>query len=415
MLYVPRIDNYYLDLKDVRDPLSIALVDNKYPFSSKNSINNLGSETRKFNVSCTFQENPTTTKGWGDNQNYSIPTYNEYFFFIDYIRNNLDLKTFVHPAHGEISGHVKNINSLHKDWINFAEVTFEFWEQSPEVSVFNFKYVVSESATNWQDTNNSVTSKTETEEKNAIDPITWEATAQTFISKLNNYLNSVESQANSIINTINYGTSTPGQMLSSINSAIDRIIETYKTTKNSPASFINNIIFGCRELKALYEGVEADKIHIMSCSRCAYEAAIVYEEDESKRQEVITKEGQSPFDINGVYKGKIEIPVTMSLNELEESVYEVRAFIDEAIQIDRDNTPLKQSARDLQDYINNIKLERERIKTLSDVPLQTLHEIVVSNGNNFLAANRILKLNPNIKNPTFVSGDVNILVRPENV
>jgi hypothetical protein len=99
----------------------------------------------------------------------------------------------------------------------------------------------------------------------------------------------------------------------------------------------------------------------------------------------------------------------MTLTELEFSLYEVRKLINEAILLDRDNRPLQEQSRKLQDYISRIKLDRDRIETKS-YPLQSMHQVTMDNGLTYNAAERILKLNPDILNPNFTIGDVKVLV-----
>jgi hypothetical protein len=67
-------------------------------------------------------------------------------------------------------------------------------------------------------------------------------------------------------------------------------------------------------------------------------------------------------------------------------------------------------AKSIQDYVNYIKLEREIIvtKTYNEQPLFC---ILQAENINYKVAERILKLNPDIIEPAFTSGDVRLIIR----
>lgn len=77
--------------------------------------------------------------------------------------------------------------------------------------------------------------------------------------------------------------------------------------------------------------------------------------------------------------------------------------------IDRNNRSLQEQARKLQDYVNEIKLNRDRIEA-REYSLRTMHEITRDVGLTYHAAERILGLNPQIHNPTFTNGEINVLM-----
>lgn len=407
--YVPRLDNYFLDIISTRDEFESALAVHEYPFSNRNKIEHIGQRPRRIYVECSFQENPALTPGWEAAGSVALPTYAEHFFFLDYIKSERKSFTFTHPKYGEINGKIQNITSFHDDTQEYVQIRFEFIEEILTDEISFVQYVIPEMAVGFTDTNTKVTEAVELEEKEATNSVQWIAAAQLFISDLNLYLNTLTSPARSIINTINYGTSYPGQILQAINGAVDRVVELYQTGRDAPASFINNIIAGVRGLKAEFTGVNADRVHIMGSSRVAYEAAVLFDEDDQKFRTIKDREATPSFDNAGNWLGVSTLPEVLTITELEFSLYQVRELINEAILIDRDNRPLQLQARQLQDYVDKIKLDRDRIETKS-YQLQTLHEIARDNGLTYHAAERILKLNTNIKNPNFTYGDVKVLI-----
>ena len=115
----------------------------------------------------------------------------------------------------------------------------------------------------YRDATEKVTEKVEDDQKAATNPVTWAANARGLVSTMDAKLNNLTSPANSITNTINYGTSLPGQIMESLNGAVDRIVVLYQTGRDAPASFVNSIIVGVRAFKATLSGVDADHVHIM--------------------------------------------------------------------------------------------------------------------------------------------------------
>ncbi|GAF80623.1 unnamed protein product, partial [marine sediment metagenome] len=356
-----------------------------------------------------FQIDPPVTPGWSQGGEIAWPTYEEHFFFLDYIRSKRDNFTFTHPKYGEIVGKINNVTPYHDDTDEYVSITFEFIEETTTEEVSQIIYLVPEMAAGFTDTNTKLTEVVEQAQKGASNGVAWIAGAQNFVADLDTYLSHLTSPATSLINTINYGTSLPGQIMGSINGAVDRIVQLYQTGRNAPASFINNCITGVRALKATFSGVNANYVHVMGSSRVAYEAGAILEEDDQNFRDIKEKEGETAFDAAGNYRPVTTLPETMTIDELEFALYEVRTLINEAIQIDRDNRALQEQARHLQRYVNRIKLDRDRIET-KEYSLRTMHEIALDNGLTYHAAERIAKLNPAIINPTFTNGDIKVLI-----
>ena len=99
----------------------------------------------------------------------------------------------------------------------------------------------------------------------------------------------------------------------------------------------------------------------------------------------------------------------MTLNELEKSLLDVKTMIYEALLIDRENQPLRDQARALQEYVNQIKLSRDSMEQ-QEIPLQSLHTVSLNSGLSYQSAERILSMNPQIKNPTFANGLLKVIV-----
>lgn len=406
--FIPRLADFWLDIITTRDTFDSALSIHEFPFSNINDIEHHGMKPRRVAVECVFQSNPPITPGWSVDESIVQPTYNHHFAFLDMIENVRESLTFAHPKYGEMDGKVQNLTVVNDDTDEFAAISFEFIREVKTEKITFVRYIVPELASGWTGTNTKATEVIETAEKDTTNATTWAASVQSNISTLDSYLSEITSPATSIINTINYGTSVPGLFMESINGAVDRVVELYQTARNAPASFINNLIVGMRLLKSTVSGVNANYVHVMGASRVAYEAGVIYDEDDQNFRQVETNEATPTWDIAGNYKGKAALPVIMTQTELEDSLYQVRQFINEAIQLDRDNRDLQEQARKLQEHVNQIKLGRARIETKA-YPRQTMHEIAIKAGLAYDAAERLLSLNPTIINPNFTEGDIQVL------
>ncbi|MDP2166780.1 MAG: hypothetical protein Q8J64_00425, partial [Thermodesulfovibrionales bacterium] len=120
-------------------------------------------------------------------------------------------------------------------------------------------------------------------------------------------------------------------------------------------------------------------------------------------------EKSTGFDALGNFIGAESSGGILDVTELERSLSEVRSYLQEAVDDSRDMPSLKELALSLLKHVNTVKLEREKIISV-DVganPLP-LHLICLKYGLSHDYAERILKINPHVSNPNFVTGEVNI-------
>jgi prophage DNA circulation protein len=69
---------------------------------------------------------------------------------------------------------------------------------------------------------------------------------------------------------------------------------------------------------------------------------------------------------------------------------------------------LKGMAEQLVEHVSRVKLERQRIRQVTIRQCQPLHLICHNLGLGYEAAERVLAINPQIKNPNFVEGLLNV-------
>ena len=126
--YIPRLENYYLDIINIQDGNENAIGVHEYPNSQCNFLEHLGGKTPRYTVKCVFTETPTPSDGWNLGRIVE-PSYDEYFFFIDMLKTNRENLTFTHPDLGEINGKIKSYNSDRRDEIKTVYFNFVFLQE----------------------------------------------------------------------------------------------------------------------------------------------------------------------------------------------------------------------------------------------------------------------------------------------
>jgi len=235
---------------------------------------------------------------------------------------------------------------------------------------------------------------------------------------MNSFFNNVTSPVDSIINTVDYVEDLAGDVVFSVNGAVDRMVTTLLTTSETPSAFINNAINNARFIRnTLTEAsgaatLESIAFNSLSAVRIGYEAALKYIEDNEERQKFLKNIGKRTFDNNGRFLGTIETIRVMTINELEQTSQDLRAYIDEAVQNDRTNSQLRKTAKDIQQYVDEVKIQREQIITVT-TNRTSLYALMQKYGISYQRIDENLALNPDVQNPNFIEGDIRLLV-PQN-
>jgi len=338
---------YWLDIINITDSFETSLATYEFPFTNKNEIEDLGQKTRRISINCVFQDNPPIKN---QDSSAQIPTYEEHFFFLDFIKSTRNEFTLTHPAYGEITGKISNVSASHDDTINFVKIEFDFLEiyneenQTPVDLPSNFN------AKSFRSQNDDVLGDINSSQSLSDNLVAFRANLTSNKNTFDSHLASVTSPSDSIIYTIYYADDLPSQYIQSLNGVVDRIVQINDGFRSTPASFLNKVITNLNTFKANLSGTDANRFHIMAASRLAYEAALTYESDDENRQQIIRKEQSPTFDINGNRIGEIEtLDPAMTVTELEISLSNVRSFINTAIGLDRENRSLNNQARSLQD------------------------------------------------------------------
>ena len=100
----------------------------------------------------------------------------------------------------------------------------------------------------------------------------------------------------------------------------------------------------------------------------------------------------------------------MNIRELEETLAVVRTRIETAVESAREIDSLKTMAVALLSHVNHVRLEREKMMTVTlDNPMP-LHLVCLKYGLPYRDAERLIKVN-NIRQPNFTGGEVAVYVR----
>lgn len=429
--YYPSLGVFGLDIISITDNYDSSIVEHKIPFSNINYLENLG-QKRRYEVSCVFYDNAPAAPS-----EKITPNYDNHKNFLGLIEKAFTILTFVHPVYGEIYGMVSRITVKHRDIQRYVEITFDFIEHDEsgmrswgndrdkkQIPLLNSQSE-KETAISNQISEDIGTDSSEIFDTNIdfdlpmIDQLKiYSNKVREYVKLLDKYVsvvsrvsNEIANPAVSLANSINYTTNVPGLLLRATDRAVERYVRYYDSVRNSPVRFINSFISGIKQLidmQSLTVGQKA--LRISGSSRAAYELSNIYKEDSAKSAVIESKEVVDQFGQDGKYVGsRTATTDIMSLNELESTLYSVRGFLLEAIEDDRSLRSFKERANSLQNYVNNVKVNRLRIKEI-DVNDTPLHLVCSSNGLSYQMAERLLKLNPDIKNPTFSRGVLKVYV-----
>ncbi len=416
--YIPRINNFLLNIladPGISTPRENEISIHEIPFSNRNVLTPTGYRTQEIPFTCVFQINPPANQGQSS-INGVLPTFENHYPFIQLLESNVRLE-FVHPNYGSMDGYVRFFETSIRDEQNYVEIDITFIREVDEL-VTSFEFAVDENTAD-QFRQGSITSQQNVgaaiQDNNTS---SFRGRLNRFKNNLDTFFNNITSPVDSIINTVNYVEDLSGDVVSSVNGAVDRMVTALLTTSETPSAFINNAITNARILRTSFEEasgaatIESIIFNNLSAARIGYESALQYIEDNSQREKFLKNVGKRTFDNNGRYLGTVENIRVMTINELEQSSQDLRDYINDAVQNDRDNRENSLIARDIQQYVDEVKIQRDKIITVT-VNRTSLYAEMHKRGISYQRIDENLALNPDVQNPNFIEGEVRLLV-PQN-
>ncbi|KUG24578.1 hypothetical protein ASZ90_005608 [hydrocarbon metagenome] len=410
------INGIRLQLETIEDTFENAIAPYDYPYADGADLENMGMRQHLIRVRCYF---------WDDAEQQTYETHTD----LINLKSDKHLD-FVHPKYGLIKGEIEALVIFHDDSIRKASVDITFIEQMHQLLIVSSTQSVLPAVEDaYQEGQTQQESTLVDDLKNSIPTAdagvlakildadlgllaqAQEFSAQTkfLIGSVEKYLAisdaltaEMESPVNSIQAAITYTENLPGRILGSFSCSLEKMARMFDSLWSSPAQFISKLNNAFDELEESYndlaqsaagqaaEDVMRKHLKIACAQRLALEAAALYADDDQAFQE-----GDSDFQV-------------MNINELEATLAIVRSRINDAVNDAREIESLKTMATALLTQVNSVRLEREKMISVAlDNPMP-LHLVCLKYGLPYTDAERLVKVNKNIQNPNFVSGEIQV-------
>jgi len=417
-----RLDHFPLDIEDIGDEFDKAVAIYEHPVSDGIGIDDMGMNARAIRFRCYFL-----------NERYVLLKP-----FLAHVTTRDRICSLRHPAFGLIKGMVRKVSVRHDDRISTAELDIDFveWNSTAGLSS-SILAVVSAAqaayrtgiASAIQTVGVSISAVvgaaeasnmmfTELSEGNALLQYSGLSRAgrllvgsiDTAVSTVQGLVSTIDNPTNSILLTVDFGLTLPGRIIEACAQCVERQAEAIRNVIQTPAEFASNYGAALLDLRTAVPEF-GTYLACMGALQGSLTLADLYDADEQSRQTLITQEKSAAFDIEGNLVRTDPPPAVATIDDLERSLASMRQTIQAAVDLDRSNDSLKESARALLRHINTVKLERERMLSVTITSTMPLHVLCLRYGLPYATAQRILALNPSIMNPTFVEGDVRIYAR----
>lgn len=414
--YDVTLDGFTLEIETISDSFDSSIAQYEFPYKNGALLENMGQKARTVSFRCYFFEE----------------TYEDHFQLLGHIRDKKDHSELLHPKYGLITGAIESVNVRHDDRLLVAEIDIVFIESisvTEPARVPNVEsgvediYIKSQEEQKSEfayDMRASLGSEAEGILSRTLDPVkgvleqfqdlsgaarNYITQVDTYVNELESTLNNVANPANSLIATIDYGTSLPGKVISAVARTAERYSLLYDSLKIAPTRFLQSFVDGMAEVKnALGFQKQTD---IAISQRLSLDLGYIFSTDEKNRQKARRLEKIKSFDLAGNYVQPETTPVLLTVNDIEESLYIVKSAIQASIDNAREMQTLKQLALILQEHAYIVKIESEKLVTVSIDTQTPLHLICLAHGLPYQYAERILSVN-RIVHPNFTKGEIKV-------
>jgi prophage DNA circulation protein len=424
-LYTPYFNDLYLRIEPPEDSGERALVTHEVVDADGAQLEDTGLRAQAYRFTCWF---------WGDNRDRNGVTFDDSATFLDYLTRRNAVHTYVHPLDGAVQVRVASWNRRMRSTscIGFdvsvvVEPPAELVSQEKQLIVPTVEALYAQSAAAQMaavadsardavgaDGPSMLSKVLDAGKSLAAQFAGFRLVVRQFVAKVDTAIATVEgaaalveSSADSLTATIEWGTSLPGRLVGAVSSAMDRIATAYRTASDSPEQFLASFNTAVDALKQNVSEFR-DVITVAAATQATATVAVMLESDEQQRSVVRALEQQAPVDIMGRTQSIEPLPQVLSIQELEYVTAQTRKLLNDAIAVAPGNRALHEMAIELQRWVNSIKLQRESIRTVQVDTVQPLYAVMLKYGINYRMAERILALNPQIANPSYVSGEVRI-------
>ena len=420
-IYKAQIDNFKdLLIEFIDNERSKDIIEHTYPNRNGAVLEDMGSRANHYRFAVYFK---------GEN-------YETWEVFENYVLENRIL-TFIHPKRGMKKGRVQSVATHDEDMNRVARLELTFIEEavtdsSPMESIDIVGSVensfVQSQAEQMARFDASLRSQLGADadrvllvDLNPLQKVSSQvkglsaqsrrliASIDSNLTIMDNTLTSIAIPASSVLNMVSFASTLPGRVVGSVAAIIDKYCTSLSALRSSPVQFIARLKENISLLKNSCSSL-ADALTFGLSSRVCVELATIYETDENVRNKMRVLEKNRGFDLNGNYIRSVLPAVVLTVENLEQSLYDARAIMQDAITIDRTQRAITTSALFLVKHVNKIKVEREYLQTVNIHSEMPLHIILNRQGLPYNYADRVCSVNK-IRNPNFVSGKVAVYAR----
>ncbi len=400
--YDAMLDDFELVCETIEDNFEKAVVENEFPYKDGAMLDDLGLKATKIRLRCYF---------YGD-------TYSTYKDFVEYIKENTSF-TLTHPDYGDMTGDVESLTVRHDDRNQTAEIDFTFVQELTSDIGNTYEPEVQ------NDTENSFLNGIQeqidsfsSDIGSAISSASFIAQANTFVTGLQATMADIANPANSLVAAIDFTTDLPSQVMGAVTQCVERYARAYDAISDAPAQFLTSVQNSLLKLNSAvnsfsdsgWSSAAAKQIQVAIGMRLGLEAAYLYKDDQTLREQNTSMENAQAFDVQGNYIAPQATADVMTVNDLENTLALVRTNIQAAVNVARDIQSLKDIALTLLIYVEQIKIQREKIIQVRLDNTMPLHLVCLRYNLPYAYAERLYKIN-NPKNPSYMSGLVNVYVR----
>jgi len=410
-----------LELETIEDTFEQAIARHEYPHVDGADLEKLGQGVRQVRLRAIFWDQPNHIG------------YDNHKALLELLQEAAQLE-LTHPKYGLVKGEINRLSVRHDDSERYAEVDFDFLEQRRESTaglttvvdvVASMEAALSEalleemsrlSAYAMTVIGNQADGILEVdldpelgimEQFTGVSRAAWDYVKKvdSAVNKLEGTLLEISSPANRLVSTIDFGTNLPGRVLGSLARCVERYTVLYDRLTGSPKRFLDSLRGGLLQLEASLPAEFASQVRAVGAARACLALGEIFGADDDNRRANLAAGATAAFDPAGNRLYSAEPAPVLTVREMEDAAALARAWVQEAIELDRTRTELKEMARTLIDHLSQVKVSGEELVALQvDQPLP-LHLVCLAAGLPYRDAERLLAVN-RIRRPNFTQGEV---------
>jgi prophage DNA circulation protein len=428
------LDKYTLNILDIEDMQSQNLAVHEFVNTDGAIVEQLGLRPHEIKFKTYFFGHDVQV-----NSTYISPTYANHFTFIDAMADTASSHDLTHPKYGKITGFVRSMTITHDDTQDYVEIEISFVEKDIQTLGFiSDSNAIDQAVTRQQSDllNAQLAASADSMNGSGFGAVLGKAvnfsqslesqfTAVTkpvkdflrqvdvWLGQLDTIESNITEPFQTVTNSVNFVNDVPSRILTSINSACNRVIGANSALISSPVVFMNNVTLGISNIVNTVTTPSVLRPHLLTlcAGSVAWQTGAVFQSDENNRATQAKLETTRTFDVKGNRIASVTYLTVMSVQDIEAVLYNTRALLQTAVEALRDANmayaELVTMASTLALFVDTIKLKKRTVTTVTvnDMPLQVL---LLQLGLPYNAFDRVLALNPQITCPSFITGDVKV-------